>query len=471
MLQAPNASRPSKKVLVVDDSEDLREFVALAIEMLGYDVVTAEDPQRGLEVLRSQAIDAVVTDIMMHGGPAGLDLITQVCSDFAPPVPPVIACSGFPHFESEALRRGAWAFLAKPFTIEHLQEAVEGALAGRSAAPDLVKREAAQAKKLRTRAAGEAEAFFRDLRGSHPMFTERAGWAVKWASAYLGVGHTVLLAPVDGSLRVAASNDETVLPVGAKMDDRLPFCRDVLETASSIVLPDAASFANVPAKAKALPLRAFAAVPLTWNNGVAFGVLCVFNDRPGGLEAEDLAILELLGQRASAAVRGESVVPFFDSASVLTEETFAELFGIELRRARRCSTFIELAAVIVCRRRRDTAWVEAISRITAGRRRGLAALGRDGMGIYAAAQDRFVAAREIAASLADLRGLLGIRGAGVVALAGGEVPAFGEQALLSVANVLASRARRGEVERVVLRAEPWQESKADQRGTTAAAPS
>jgi len=165
------------------------------------------------------------------------------------------------------------------------------------------------------------------------------------------------------------------------------------------------------------------------------------------------------------------VVPFFDSASVLTEETFAELFGIELRRARRCSTFIELAAVIVGRRRRDTAWVEAISRITAGRRRGLAALGRDGMGIYAVAQDRFVAAREIAASLADLRGLLGIRGAGVVALAGGEVPAFGEQALLSVANVLASRARRGEVERVVLRAEPWQESKADQRGTTAAAPS
>jgi len=77
------------------------------------------------------------------------------------------------------------------------------------------------------------------------------------------------------------------------------------------------------------------------------------------------------------------------------------------------------------RRRRppppDTSWAEAISRVTAGRRRALASLGPDGLGIYAAAQDRFLAAREIAASLADLRSLLGIRGAGVVALSGGEV--------------------------------------------------
>jgi hypothetical protein len=300
------------------------------------------------------------------------------------------------------------------------------------------------------------------------MFTERAGWAASWASAYLGVAHAVLLAPVDGNLRVAASNDESILPVGAKMDDRLPFCRDVLETASSIVLPDAAAFTHVPAKTKALPLRAFAAVPLTWSNGVAFGAICVFGDRPGGLNADDLAVLEVLGQRASAAVRGESMVPFFDSAGVLTRDSFAELLGIELRRARRSSTFIELAAVIVGRRRRDPAWGEAISRVSGGRRRALAELGPDGLGIYAAAQDRFLAAREISASLGELRGLLGIRGAGVVALAGGEVPSFGEQALLNVAEVLAARAQRGEVERVVLRAEPWGESKADRRGAPAA---
>jgi len=467
MHEAPKGSKRGKKVLVVDDSEDLREFVALAIEMLGHDVVKAEDPQRALEVLRSQPIDAVVTDIMMHGGPVGLDLVTRVRSDLAPPVPPVIACSGFPHFEPEALRRGAWAFLAKPFTLEHVQEAVEGALAGRPAAPDLVKREAARARKLRSRAAGEAETFFRDLRSRHPMFTERAGWAANWASAYLGVAHAVLLAPVDGNLRVTASNDESVLPVGAKMDDRLPFCRDVLETASSIVLPDAAAFTHVPPKAKALPLRAFGAVPLTWSNGVAFGAIAVFGDRPGGLDGDDLAVLEVLGQRASAAVRGESMVPFFDSAGVLNKESFAELLGIELRRARRCSSFLELAAVVVGRRRRDTSWVEAISRVTAGRRRALTSLGPDELGIYAVAQDRFLAAREIASSLGDLRGLLGIRGAGVVALAGGEVPSFGEQALLNVAEVLAARAQRGEIERVVLRAEPWRESRADRRGAAA----
>jgi hypothetical protein len=88
--------------------------------------------------------------------------------------------------------------------------------------------------------------------------------------------------------------------------------------------------------------------------------------------------------------------------------------------------------------------------------------------MYAAAQDRSTAARELAASLGHLRDLLGIRGAGVVAVAGGEVPALGEQTLLTVAQVLASRARRGEVERVVLRAEPWRESKAGHQAAAAA---
>jgi len=467
MREPANAGKPGKSVLLIDDSEDLREFMALAIEMLGHHVVTAADPERGLEVLRSEAIDAVVTDIMMQGGAAGLDLITQLRSDFAPPVPPVIACSGFPHLQPEALRRGAWGFLAKPFSIEHLQQAVEGALAGRPAAPELVKQVATRARKLRSRAAAEAEAFFRDLRSSHPMFRERAGWAAKWTSAYLGVGHAILVALVDGSLRVAASSDETVLPVGAKADDRLPFCRDVLETTSSLLLPDAAAFATVPAKAKALPLRSFAAVPLSSTNGVPFGALCAFDDRPARLDAEDLAILEMLGQRAAATIREESVVPFFDLANVLTKESFVELFGVELRRARRSSGFVELAVVAIGRHRRDSAWVEAISRVTAGPRRALAAFG-DGLGMYAAAQDRSTAARELAASLGHLRDLLGIRGAGVVAVAGGEVPALGEQTLLTVAQVLASRARRGEVERVVLRAEPWRESKAGHQAAAAA---
>jgi CheY-like chemotaxis protein len=467
MREPPNAAKPSKKVLVIDDSEDLREFVALAIEMLGHHAVTAADPERGLEVLRSEAVDAVVTDIMMQGGPAGLDLITHLRSDFAPPVPPVIACSGFPHFETEALRRGAWGFLTKPFSIEDLQQAVEGALAGRPAAPELAKQVATRARKLRSRAAAEAEAFFRDLRSSHPMFRERAGWATKWTSAYLGVGHATLVALVDGSLRVAASNDETVLPVGSRVDDRLPFCRDVLETASSVLLPDAAAFARVPPKAKALPLRSFAAVPLSLANGVAFGAVCVFDARPARLDAEDLAILEILGQRAAATVREEQVVPFFDSTNVLTRESFAELFGIELRRARRSSGFVELAVVAIGRHRRDSAWVEAISRVTAGRRRALAAFG-EGLGLYATAQDRSTAAQELAAALGDLRDLLGIRGAGVVAVAGGEVPALGEQTLLNVAQVLASRARRGEVERVVLRAEPWREWKAGHQAAAAA---
>jgi CheY-like chemotaxis protein len=461
------ASR-GKRVLVVDDSAELRDFVVLAVEILGHQAVAASDPTLAMEVLRVEEIDAVITDVMMQGDASGLELLTHVRSDLPPPVPPVIVCSGFPHFEEQARKRGAWTFLSKPFTLEHLQGALEGALAGHTALPEVSKRAASRSRKLRSRAAGEAEAFFRELRNSHPVFTERATWAARWASGYLGASHAAILALVDGCLRVAASSDESALPVGAKVEDRLPFCRDVLETASSLILPDASAYVN--GRSKALQLRSLAAVPLTWTDGVAFGAVCVYDGRPALLDGDDLAILEVLGHRASAAARDRSVVPFFESAHVLTRETFVELLGIELRRARRGVSFVELATVALGRRQRDSSWVEAMARVTSGRRRGVAMLGGEQIGLYAAARDRPTASREVASALSDLRELLGFRGAGVVAVDGGPVPAIGERALLGVADVLADRAQKGHVERVVLRNEPWQEPRGSRSSESAASP-
>jgi CheY-like chemotaxis protein len=448
-------TKPGKRVLIVDDSEEIREFLELAVEMIGHHAVLAPDMQQGLEVLRAGPVDAVITDVMMQGYAAGLELVTHVRSDLSPPVPPVIVCSGFPHFEEEARRRGAWTFLSKPFTIDHFQDALRGALAGKPAAAELVKRAASRARKLRTRAAEVAEASFREMRDGNPMLSDRAAWASTWAPAYLGSSHAVLLAQSEGGLRVTATNDAELLPVGTEVDDRLPFCRDVLETSSSVLLPDVSAFASSPAGTRPLPLRSFAAVPLRSTTGVAFGAICVFDGRPARLDTDDLAILEVMGQRAAAVVRGEPVARFFETPHVLSKESFSDLLAIELRRARRCSGFVELATVLLGRKQRDGSWIEAVSRITAARRRAVAVLDTDQIGLFAAAHDSETAGRELAAALADVHALLGIRGAGVVAVAGGLVPVVSENALMNVAAILAARTQKGGIERVVFQAEPW----------------
>lgn len=57
----------SKLFIVVDDEESIRHSIASFLEDEGYDVLTADSAENGLEILRSHPVDGAVVDIRLPG--------------------------------------------------------------------------------------------------------------------------------------------------------------------------------------------------------------------------------------------------------------------------------------------------------------------------------------------------------------------------------------------------------------------
>ncbi|MDR0669335.1 MAG: sigma-54 dependent transcriptional regulator [Treponema sp.] len=121
------------RLLVVDDEKNIREGLAVSLEMDGYEVVTAVDGDVGLKRFGKGDIDLVITDLRMPGL-SGEELLRHVTTEN--PGIPVIVLTGHGTVENavEAMRRGAWDFLTKPVNLDHLSQLVKRALQNRELA-------------------------------------------------------------------------------------------------------------------------------------------------------------------------------------------------------------------------------------------------------------------------------------------------------------------------------------------------
>ena len=111
-------------LLVVDDEEDLADIVAEELEDYGFKVKTAYSGREALEVVKSQPIDYVVSDVKMPNGD-GKELLSSIRSR-DPAVPVVLLMTGFSEIsEEEVVNAGATALLNKPIDIEALFERIK----------------------------------------------------------------------------------------------------------------------------------------------------------------------------------------------------------------------------------------------------------------------------------------------------------------------------------------------------------
>jgi CheY-like chemotaxis protein len=119
-----------KVILVVDDSQDIRELAASHLQSLGYRVVIAASGEEALSTLDQHgAVDLLLTDILMPGGMNGLQLIEQVRQRM--PDLPVLIATGY----MEDLPTGSGGgvagplnILSKPFRLADLTERVRAVL-------------------------------------------------------------------------------------------------------------------------------------------------------------------------------------------------------------------------------------------------------------------------------------------------------------------------------------------------------
>jgi CheY-like chemotaxis protein len=118
----------SKRVLVVDDEEIVRESYKLALTEAGYDVRTVPSGREALQACRMEHFDVMLADIRMPDMD-GLEVSRVVAREF--PDVRVIIITGYPSPESAARARklGVSDYLQKPVAPDRLSAATAAALA------------------------------------------------------------------------------------------------------------------------------------------------------------------------------------------------------------------------------------------------------------------------------------------------------------------------------------------------------
>lgn len=122
------AERKAERILVVDDSRDVRDFlVQYVLAPRGYEVLVAADGLEGLQKAVSQLPDLMIVDVQMPFM-NGLELLRRLRQRHLT-IPAILATAhGSEQVAVEAFRLGVRDYVIKPFIIEEIQEIVERAL-------------------------------------------------------------------------------------------------------------------------------------------------------------------------------------------------------------------------------------------------------------------------------------------------------------------------------------------------------
>jgi len=110
----------SERILIVDDEEGMRRLLGRILTKEGYDTTTAANGAEALRLVASERFDLVVTDIKMPEMD-GLQLLQEI-REFEPSLP-VIVITAYGTIENavQALRAGAYDYIAKPFETDEIK--------------------------------------------------------------------------------------------------------------------------------------------------------------------------------------------------------------------------------------------------------------------------------------------------------------------------------------------------------------
>ncbi|RII26214.1 MAG: Fis family transcriptional regulator [Geobacter sp.] len=114
-------------VLVVDDEAIIREGLKRILEHKGYNVASSASGQHALECMQKENFGLVITDLKMPGM-SGMEVLKAI--KVLQPEVPVIIITGYSTVDTavEAMKNGAFDYIAKPFTPDQILEKVNKAL-------------------------------------------------------------------------------------------------------------------------------------------------------------------------------------------------------------------------------------------------------------------------------------------------------------------------------------------------------
>ena len=115
----------SSKILIVEDSADAREMLAVLFGMEGYSVATAEDGREGLRRASADSPDLIVTDIQMPNID-GTEMIKRLRAEPTSSRVPIIVMTAYGgDIAARAVQSGADRALSKPVDYDLLLETIK----------------------------------------------------------------------------------------------------------------------------------------------------------------------------------------------------------------------------------------------------------------------------------------------------------------------------------------------------------
>jgi len=119
------------KILIVDDELNMRLVLSAMLKKEGYGVLSASDGIEALELMKKEAVDVIVTDLKMPRLD-GMGLLEHVVNHY-PSLPVIIITAhGTVATAVDALKKGAFDYITKPFEQDDLKNVIQKAVRTRS---------------------------------------------------------------------------------------------------------------------------------------------------------------------------------------------------------------------------------------------------------------------------------------------------------------------------------------------------
>jgi len=111
---------PAENILIVDDDKSILEILSLSLETQGYKVTVAIRAEDALKLAKEDLFDLSLVDLKLSGKDNGIDLMEKL-HQTAPEMPVIILTAyGTIDTAVEAMKRGAYSYLTKPFNRREL---------------------------------------------------------------------------------------------------------------------------------------------------------------------------------------------------------------------------------------------------------------------------------------------------------------------------------------------------------------
>jgi response regulator RpfG family c-di-GMP phosphodiesterase len=286
-------SSEAARILVVDDERVIREILAEFLSLEGFSVNTVEDGEKALTELRLHPYDLLITDLKMPRL-SGLQLLEKVETERLGVL--TVLMTGFGTVETaiEAMKKGAYDYLLKPFKVEEVIHVVERALY----------RQRLQAENIRLREAltiykvSEAIALSHDIERILDVVLRAAIDEVKADVATLHLrdprsGH------YEERVKVVASESN---PYGSLPSPAFGVLTEQFATGTPILAHGGKASKFFTEHATPAELASFVAVPLQVR-GDMVGVLNVFSFTQGKkFDEGHRKMLAVLASRAASAI-------------------------------------------------------------------------------------------------------------------------------------------------------------------------